>query len=143
MEKLIKALHQVEEEDPTLIIEQSATLKQTIIHGQGQLHLDLIRYRIEKTFGVHMAFDKPKIPYRETITKSSNEIYRHKKQSGGAGQFGEVHMRIEPYHEGMANPDGLTVRHIEVEDLDWGGKLAFYWCVVGGTIDSKYSSAIK
>lgn len=143
MEKLIKALHQVEEEDPTLIVEQSATLKQTIIHGQGQLHLDLIRYRIEKNFGVHMDFEKPRIPYRETITRAANEIYRHKKQSGGAGQFGEVHMRIEPYYEGMPNPDGLTVRSTEVEELDWGGKLAFYWCVVGGTIDSKYSSAIK
>ena len=109
MEKLIKALHQIEEEDPTLVVEQSATLKQTIIHGQGQLHLDIIRYRIEKNFG----------------------------------QFGEVHMRIEPYYEGMPNLDGLSVRHTEIEDLDWGGKLAFYWCVVGGTIDSKYSSAIK
>jgi elongation factor G len=143
MEKLIKALHQIEEEDPTLIVEQSATLKQTIIHGQGQLHLDLIRYRIEKNFGVHMDFEKPKIPYRETITRSANEVYRHKKQSGGAGQFGEVHMRIEPYYEGMPNPEGLTVRNTEVEELEWGGKLAFYWCVVGGTIDSKYSSAIK
>ena len=143
MEKLIKALHQIEEEDPTLVVEQSATLKQTIIHGQGQLHLYIIRYRIEKNFGVHMDFDRPKIPYRETITKSANEVYRHKKQSGGAGQFGEVHMRIEPYYEGMPNPDGLSVRHTEIEDVDWGGKLAFYWCVVGGTIDSKYSSAIK
>ncbi len=143
MEKLIKALHQIEEEDPTLIVEQSATLKQTIIHGQGQLHLDLIRYRIEKNFGVHMDFEKPRIPYRETITKSANEVYRHKKQSGGAGQFAEVHMRIEPYHEGMPNPDGLTVKNVEVDELDWGGKLAFYWCIVGGTIDAKYSSAIK
>lgn len=143
MEKLIKALHQIAEEDPTLIVEQNATLKQTIMHGQGQLHLDLIKYRIEKNFGVHMDFEKPKIPYRETITKSANEVYRHKKQSGGAGQFGEVHMRIEPYHDGMPNPEGLTVKHIEVEDLEWGGKLAFYWCIVGGTIDAKYSSAIK
>lgn len=143
MEKLIKALHQIEEEDPTLIVEQSSTLKQTIIHGQGQLHLDLIRYRIEKNFGVHMDFEKPRIPYRETITRAANEVYRHKKQSGGAGQFGEVHMRIEPYHEGMPNPEGLTVKNVEVEDLDWGGKLAFYWCIVGGTIDAKFSSAIK
>jgi len=129
MEKLIKALHQIEEEDPTLIVEQSPTLKQTIIHGQGQLHLDLIRYR--------------RIPYRETITRAANEVYRHKKQSGGAGQFGEVHMRIEPYYEGMPNPEGLTVKNVEIDDLDWGGKLAFYWCIVGGTIDAKFSSAIK
>lgn len=143
MEKLIKALHQIEEEDPTLIVEQSPTLKQTIIHGQGQLHLDLIRYRIEKNFGVHMDFEKPRIPYRETITRAANEVYRHKKQSGGAGQFGEVHMRIEPYYEGMPNPEGLTVKNVEIDDLDWGGKLAFYWCIVGGTIDAKFSSAIK
>ncbi|MFZ1749916.1 MAG: elongation factor G [Saprospiraceae bacterium] len=143
MEKLIKALHQIEEEDPTLVVEQSATLKQTIIHGQGQLHLDLIKYRIEKVNGVHMDFERPRIPYRETITKVANEVYRHKKQSGGAGQFGEVHMRIEPYYDDMPNPDGLNVRNIEVDELDWGGKLAFYWCVVGGTIDAKYSSAIK
>ncbi len=143
MEKLIKALHQIEEEDPTLQVEQNATLKQTIIHGQGQLHLDLIKYRIEKHFGVHMDFERPRIPYRETITRVANEVYRHKKQSGGAGQFGEVHMRIEPYYEGMPNPDGLTVKNVEIDDLDWGGKLAFYWCVVGGTIDAKFSSAIK
>ncbi|MBC7885613.1 MAG: elongation factor G [Saprospiraceae bacterium] len=143
MEKLIKSLHQIEEEDPTLVIEQSASLKQTIIHGQGQLHLDLIKYRIEKVNGVVMNFERPKIPYRETITRSANESYRHKKQSGGAGQFGEVHMRIEPFHEGMPGPEGLTVRHMEVDELEWGGKLAFYWCIVGGTVDAKYSSAIK
>ena len=143
MEKLMKALHQIEEEDPTLIVEQSPTLKQTILHGQGQLHLDLIKYRIEKVNGLQMEFEKPKIPYRETITKSSESSYRHKKQTGGSGQFAEVHMRIEPYYEGMPNPDGLTVRKQEIDDLEWGGKLAFYWCIVGGSIDSKYSNAIK
>ena len=143
MEKLMKALHQIEMEDPTLVVEQNAQLKQTILHGQGQLHLDLIKYRIEKVNGISMEFEKPRIPYRETITKMSESSYRHKKQSGGAGQFGEVHMRIEPYYEGMPDPDGLTVRKTEVEDLPWGGKLAFYWCIVGGSIDAKYSNAIK
>lgn len=143
MEKLIKALHQIEEEDPTLIVEQSAQLKQTILHGQGQLHLDIVKYRIEKVNGISMQFEEPRIPYRETITRESNTSYRHKKQSGGAGQFGEVHMRIEPYSEGMADPHGLTVRKIEVEDLPWGGKFAFYWCIVGGSIDAKYINAIK
>ena len=143
MEKLMKALHQIEEEDPTLIVEQSSTLKQTIIHGQGQLHLDMIKYRIEKVNGIQMEFDKPRIPYRETITTSANEAYRHKKQSGGAGQFAEVHMRIEPYFEGMPDPSDLNVRSREQEDLPWGGKLDFLWCIVGGSIDSKYINAIK
>lgn len=143
MEKLMKYLHQIAEEDPTLIIEQSAVLKQTILHGQGQLHLDLIRYRIEKVNGLVMEYERPRIPYRETITKVANSDYRHKKQSGGSGQFAEVHMRIEPYYEGMPDPDGLTVRKKEVEDLEWGGKFALYWCIVGGSIDAKYINAIK
>lgn len=143
MEKLMKALHVIEEEDLTLKVEQNATLKQTIIHGQGQLHLDLIKYRIEKVNNLEMEFTRPKIPYRETITKVANKEYRHKKQTGGAGQFGEVHMRIEPYHEGMPDPSDLSVRNTEIDDLEWGGKLAFYWCIVGGSIDSKYSNAIK
>jgi elongation factor G len=143
MEKLIKALHQIEEEDPTLILEQSAQLKQTILHGQGQLHLDIVKYRIEKVNGISMEFEKPKIPYRETITREANTHYRHKKQSGGAGQFGEVHMRIEPYYEGMPPPEGLNVRKNDTEELPWGGKLDFNWCIVGGSIDAKYINAIK
>lgn len=143
MEKLYKALHQIEEEDPTLIVEQNATLKQTILHGQGQLHLDLIKYRIEKVHNVTMEFTKPRISYRETITRKADSMYRHKKQTGGAGQFAEVHLRVEPYTEGMPDPDGLSVRKKEVEELSWGGKLAFYWCIVGGSIDAKYSNAIK
>ena len=143
IEKLMKALHTITEEDPTLILEQSKALKQTLLHGQGQLHLDLIAYRIEKVHGIAMDFIKPKISYRETITKVANDQYRHKKQSGGSGEFAEVHMRIEPYYEGMPDPDGLTVRNREVEELPWGGELHFYWCIVGGSIDSKYSNAIK
>ena len=143
MEKLMKALYSISEEDPTLIVEQNAVLKQTILHGQGQLHLDIVKYRIEKMNNLHFDFIKPKIPYRETITRMANTSYRHKKQSGGAGQFAEVHMRIEPYHDGMPDPSGLTVRKREEEELDWGGKLAYYWCIVGGSIDAKFSNAIK
>ena len=143
MEKLMKALNQISNEDPTLKIEQSKALKQTILHGQGQLHLDITKYRIEKVNEISMEFEKPKIAYRETITKAANDSYRHKKQSGGSGQFGEVHMRIEPYYEGMPDPSDLNVRNKETEELPWGGKLIFYWCIVGGAIDSKYSNAIK
>lgn len=142
-EKLARVLHTVHEEDPTIIIEHSRELKQTLIHAQGQLHLDLLKYRIEKVYGLNLEFDDPKIPYRETITKRADDSYRHKKQSGGAGQFGEVHMRIEPYTEGMPDPDGLNVRSRDYVDIESGGKLAFYWCIVGGSIDSKYQNAIK
>jgi elongation factor G len=114
-----------------------------LLHGQGQLHLDITKYRIEKVHGISMEYIKPRIPYRETITREATEIYRHKKQTGGAGQFAEVHMRIEPYFEGMPDPHGLNVRNRDYEELEAGGKLAFYWCVVGGAIDTRFSSAIK
>ena len=143
IEKLAKALHTMQEEDPTLVIEHSSELKQMILHGQGQLHLDMVKYRLEKVFSVNVNFMKPKIPYRETITKSVNHTYRHKKQSGGAGQFAEVHFRIEPYHEGMPAPAGLNVRSTEEENLTWGGKLVFLNCIVGGVIDTRFMSAIK
>jgi elongation factor G len=143
MEKLMKGLFAFAEEDPTLVVEQSASLKQTLLYGQGQLQLDLVKHRMETEYGVNMDYIKPRIPYRETITRESNEMYRHKKQTGGAGQFAEVHMRIEPWHEEMPEPHGLTVRNKETEELPWGGKLAFYWCIVGGSIDARFSSAIK
>ncbi len=143
VEKMAKALHSIHEEDPTLIVEFSKELKQTILHGQGKLHFDIVKYKANKVYNVDFVFERPKIPYRETITKMAEEQYRHKKQSGGSGQFAEVHMRIEPYYEGMPDPANLTVRKKEVEDLPWGGKLAFYWCIVGGSIDARFANAIK
>lgn len=143
IDKLVKAFHTLQEEDPTLIVEQSKELGQTILHGQGQLHLDLTKYRISKVYNIDVEYDKPKIPYRETITGSADTVYRHKKQSGGSGQFAEVHMRIEPYTEDMPAPEGLTVRSTDLEELPWGGHMSFYWCIVGGSIDSKYINAIK
>ncbi len=143
MEKLMKALFTIAEEDPTLIIEQNAALKQVLLHGQGQLHLDITKYRIEKVHGITMEFERPRIMYMETVTSQAEGAYRHKKQTGGAGQFAEVHMRIEPYYEGMPDPTGLTVRNKEEDDLPWGGKLSYFWCIVGGSIDSKFSNAIK
>ncbi|WP_226063687.1 elongation factor G [Kaistella polysaccharea] len=143
MEKLVTALHKIQDEDPTLVVEQSVELKQTILHGQGQLHLDLVTQRLEKEFGVKMKFAAPKIPYRETITGKAEADYRHKKQSGGAGQFGEIHLRLENYYDGMEEPTGVNIRQKDIEELPWGGKLAFYWCIVGGSIDNRYIGAIK
>lgn len=143
VEKMAHALHSIKEEDPTLHVEQSLELKQTIIEGQGEMHLDIVKHKAEQNFGVHLEFEEPRIPYRETIQKESNKDYRHKKQSGGAGQFAEVHMRVEPYYEGMPNPAGLTVKNVEVEDLKWGGKFAFCWAIVGGSIDARFVNAIK
>ena len=107
------------------------------------MHLDVVRMKAEQNFGVHIDFMEPRIPYRETIQKESNKDYRHKKQSGGAGQFAEVHMRVEPYYEGMPGPHGLTVKNIEIEDLKWGGKFSFCWAIVGGSIDARFVNAIK
>lgn len=142
LEKITIGLHQMEKEDPTVILEQSQELKQTILHGQGEMHLAIIKYRIEKLYHIEMEFEAPRIPYRETITKTAESHYRHKKQSGGSGQFGEVHMRIEPYTEGMPPPENLNVRRTEEFPLKWGGKLVFNNCIVGGSIDAKYMTAI-
>ena len=141
-EKLAQALHQLREEDPTLIVEVSKELKQTLIHCQGDMHLAVAKWKIENLHKVPVKFGKPRIAYRETIRKPADANYRHKKQSGGAGQFGEVFMRIEPYYEGMPDPAGLTVRGRDVFDLEWGGKLVYYNCIVGGAIDARFMPSI-
>ncbi len=143
MEKLAQALYQLHNEDPTLTIELSHELKQTLVGGQGELHLAKAKWLIKNNQRLDFEYIKPKIPFRETIRKSTESMYRHKKQSGGAGQFGEVHMLLEPYYEGMPNPPGLSVRRgQQLVELDWGGKLAFLNCIVGGAIDAKYMNAI-
>jgi len=141
-EKLAQALHQLREEDPTLIVEVSQELKQTLLHCQGDMHLAVAKWKTENLHKVAVKFIKPRIPYRETIRKVAESSYRHKKQSGGAGQFGEVFMRIEPFYEGMPEPAGLNVRGREVFNLDWGGKLVFYNCIVGGAIDTRFLPSI-
>lgn len=141
-EKLSQALHQLREEDPTLIVEVSPELKQTLIHCQGDMHLAVAKWKIEHSHKLEVKFVKPRIAYRETIRKMADANYRHKKQSGGAGQFGEVYMRIEPWYEGMPEPTDLTVRGRDTYDLDWGGKLAFYNCIVGGAIDARFLPSI-
>ena len=141
-EKLSQALHDLREEDPTMIIEFSPELKQTLIHCQGDMHLAVAKWKIEHNYNLDVRFIKPKIAYRETIRKMAEASYRHKKQSGGAGQFGEVFMRIEPWHEGLPEPKGLTVRGREEYPLDWGGKLVYYNCIVGGAIDTRFLPSI-
>src|SRR6476661_5142338 len=141
-EKLAQALHQLREEDPTLIVEVSQELKQTLLHCQGDMHLAVAKWKIENLHKVLVKFGKPRIPYRETIRKVAEANYRHKKQSGGAGQFGEVYMRIEPWYEGMPDPTGLNVRGRDSFELEWGGKLVFYNCIVGGAIDVRFLPSI-
>lgn len=141
-EKLASALHHIREEDPTLIIEHSQELKQTILHGQGELHLSVAKWKIEHHYKLQVKFEKPRIPFRETIQRKVDAMYRHKKQTGGAGQFAEVHMRVEPYYEGIPKPTDLTVRNTELIELDWGGILSFNNCIVGGAIDNKFMNAI-
>ncbi len=150
-EKLGEVLQRMHEEDPTLIIEYSKELKQIIVYGQGEFHLNTMKWRIENNDKLAVVFDRPKIPYRETITRAARADYRHKKQSGGSGQFGEVHMVIEPYEEGMPDPTSykfngqefkMNVRGTETVKLPWGGKLIFHNCIVGGAIDARFLPAI-
>ncbi len=150
-EKLSEALQRMHEEDPTWLIENSKELKQMIVSGQGEFHLKTLKWRIENNDKIAIVYSEPKIPYRETITKPSRAEYRHKKQSGGAGQFGEVHMIVEPYIEGMPVPDTykfngqefkVQSRDIQTHDLDWGGKLVFVNSIVGGAIDNRFVPAI-
>ena len=150
-EKMMEVLFRMHEEDPTWIIEQSKELKQTIISGQGEFHLRTLKWRIENNDKIPVQFYEPKIPYRETITKAARADYRHKKQSGGAGQFGEVHLIVEPYYEGMPAPSSyrfkgqefkVNVRDTQTINLEWGGKLVFVNSIVGGAIDARFLPAI-
>lgn len=150
-EKLGEALSRMHDEDPTILVEYSKELKQIILSGQGEYHFNILKWHLDNQFKIETEFITPKIPYRETITKSAQADYRHKKQSGGAGQFGEVHLIIEPYIEGakpkdMFKMDGkeqkLSVRGEEEVKLTWGGKLMFYNCIVGGSIDARFLPAI-
>jgi elongation factor G len=141
-EKVGVGLHALSNEDPTVMIEHSKELRQTIVYCQGELHSGVIKYRLLNRYKVEAEYVEPRVPYRETIQKSVDNSYRHKKQSGGAGQFAEVHMRIEPWVENMPNPAGLTVRGKELIELEWGGKLEYVNCIVGGVIDTRFMPAI-
>jgi elongation factor G len=141
-DKLGEVIKELHSEDPTLAIQYSSELRQLILSGQGELHFAVTQWRLENVYNLKTHFETPRIPYRETIRKQATSNYRHKKQSGGAGQFAEVTMTILPYFEGMENPTGFNVRDKEVVDLSWGGKLVFYNCIVGGVIDTRFLPAI-
>ena len=150
-EKLMAAIVKMRQEDPTWVLEQSKELRQIIVHGQGEFHLRTLKWRLENNEKLQVKYEEPRIPYRETITKKAKAEYRHKKQSGGAGQFGEVHLIIEPYAEGMPDPTiynfngqefKVNIKGKEVIDLEWGGKLVFINSVVGGAIDVRFMPAI-
>jgi elongation factor G len=150
-EKLGEALSKIHLEDPTILVEYSKELKQILVHGQGEYHLNIMKWHLDNIYRIPASFNTPRIPYRETITRAAQADYRHKKQSGGAGQFGEVHMIIEPYVEGIPELSlqkfggkeiKLSVRSKEEIDLEWGGKLVYVNCIVGGTIDARFMPAI-
>ena len=150
-EKLGEALSRMHQEDPTIIVEYSKELKQIIIHGQGEYHLNILKWHLDNIFKIETQYLAPKIPYRETITKNAQADYRHKKQSGGAGQFGEVHMIIEPWEEGSTEKPMMKIAGKEIKlsnrdkeeiDLPWGGKLVYVNCIVGGSIDARFMPAI-
>ncbi len=152
MEKMMAVLNRLRLEDPTYIIEQSRELKQTILQGQGEFHLRTLKWTVEHMDKLAIEFEEPKIPYRETITKAARSDYRHKKQSGGSGQFGEVHLIIEPYTEGMPLPETfkfngqefkMNVKGMDEFPLEWGGKLVFINSIVGGAIDARFIPAIQ
>ena len=141
-EKIGEVLHKIHQEDPTLMVNYSKELKQLIISGQGEMHLTVCKWYLDNVYKLQTDFITPRISYRETIHRPAEANYRHKKQSGGAGQFGEVFLKIEPYKEGMPDPDGFSIRGKEEIDLEWGGKLVFYNCIVGGVIDARFIPSI-
>jgi elongation factor G len=150
-EKLGEYLNRAHQEDPTIVIEYSKELRQILLYGQGEHHLNILKWQLLNLYKIDVDFLPPRIPYRETITKLAQADYRHKKQSGGAGQFGEVHMVIEPHVEGAPDPVkykvngkeiNVSVRGKDEVKLEWGGKLIFYNCIVGGSIDTRFLPAI-
>lgn len=150
-EKVSEMFQKLHDEDPTYIVEYSKELKQMIVHCQGEYHLNALHWFYKNIFKIDIEFHTPKIPYRETITKAAQADYRHKKQSGGAGQFGEVHMIIEPYLDDVPAKNfftlngkeyKLSIRDTQEYPLSWGGKLIFHNCIVGGSIDARFLPAI-
>jgi elongation factor G len=141
--KVSEGLHMMHEEDPTFNVYQDPESHQTVVSGLGELHLEVIIKRLQSKYGVEVEMKSPRIPYRETIKGATTTSYRHRKQTGGAGQFGEVHFHIEPWEEGRPVPANYPVRSEEIETLPWGGTFHFVSSIVGGTIDARFIPAVK
>ncbi len=141
-EKLSESLKRLQSQDPTIVVRYSKETKETLLGCQGELQLATITWTLEQVYDVRVVFKRPKIQYRETIQRSATANYRHKKQSGGSGQFAQVHMKIAPWYKDMPEPEGFNLRGKEVVELSWGGKLVFYNCIVGGAIDTRYLPAV-
>jgi len=122
-DKLSSGLQRLHEEDPGFRVTVTSDTHQTLLHGQGDTHLAIVLGKLKRKFGVDVDTDAPKTPYRETIKGHADERYRHKKQTGGRGQFGEVHLKVEP--------------------LPRGGQFEFVDAVVGGVIPGKYLPAVE
>ncbi|TAE47681.1 MAG: elongation factor G [Bacteroidetes bacterium] len=141
-EKLSQALHKISESDPTFCYEYSPELRQTLVYGQGELHLMIVKWTLKHIYGVEIDYVEPKVPFRETITRLGEGSYKHKKQSGGAGQFAEVSLKVAPWFKDMSDPAEFKVKDRQVIELSWGGKLVFCNCTVGGVIDNRFMPAI-
>ncbi len=144
--KLSGALHKITEEDRTVHLEHDQETKEMVLTGMSELHLQLLRERLKRRDKVEVETHEPKIPYRETIQSDAEGSYRHKKQSGGSGQFGEVHIRMYPFPEGMNPEDFATkVRFPQLKNTHYHEKNNFLWVdtVVGGTIPGNFMPAIE
>ena len=141
-EKLHAALLEIQKEDPTILLHYMRETGQQVVSGQGELHLNLLKWRLGHQHKIEIDFGSPRVSYRETIRKGASAMYRHKKQTGGSGQFGEVHLKIEPWYEGIPEPTGHSLRGKDEHELPTGGKLVFYNCIVGGVIDTKFMPSI-
>lgn len=144
--KLSGALHKLVEEDPTVHLDHDAETKEMVLTGMSELHLTLLRERLKRRDKVEVETKEPKVPYRETIQGNADGSYRHKKQSGGAGQFGEVHIRMYPFPEG-SDPDVYATkeRFPQLKAKHFHPEHQFLWLdsVVGGTIPGNFMPAIE
>jgi elongation factor G len=136
-DKMAQGLHQMHEEDPSLVIVHDQHLKQVVLGGQGEMHLEIARFRLRNRFGVEVEFNRPKVAYRETIQIPARASYRHKKQTGGAGQFADISMMVEPINGEFKPPSDISVRGRAELETAWGSKIEFIDAIVGGVIDMR------